>query len=101
MGIELRYDAPSERVCVAGIAADSPAISPATSPAKGRSAQGGLKVGKVGDLGGVGLKVGDVLLAIDGVRAVDVQTAAEVLRMAAGRVEVRVQRCDGYGGDCG
>ena len=77
MGIELRYDAPSERVCVAGIAADSPAISPAISPAKGRRrgtsegrqarAQGGLKVG---DLGGGGLRVGDVLLAIDGWRAV-------------------------------
>ena len=80
MGIELRYDAPSERVCVAGIAADSPA--------------------KENQLGGGGLSVGEVLLAIDGVRAVDVQTAAEVLRMAAGRVEVHVQRCDGYGGDC-
>ena len=55
VGIELRYDAPSERVCVAGIAADSPAISPA----------------KDSQLGGGVLKVGDVLLAkIDGVRAV-------------------------------
>ena len=77
VGIELRYDAPSERVCVAGIAADSPAMFPTISPAKGRRrgtsegrqarAQGGLKVG---DLGGGGLRVGDVLLAIDGWRAV-------------------------------
>ena len=102
VGLDLRYDEASGRVRVASIAADS--------PAKENQLGGGLKVGLNADSRrgldageGLGLRAGDVLLAIDGVRAVDVQTAAEVLRMAAGRVEVRVLRCDnhgGYGSDC-
>ena len=98
VGLDLRYDEASGRVRVAGIAADS--------PAKENQLGGGLKVGLNADSRrgldageGLGLRAGDVLLAIDGVRAVDVQTAAEVLRVATGRVEVRVLRsCGGYGG---
>lgn len=43
-----------------------------------------------------GLAVGDVLLAVNGVRAVDVETAVAVLRMVEGTVTLRTLR---YGGD--
>ena len=59
MGIDLRYDEASGRVRVAGIAADSPA----------RDSENQLGGGLKEDLGR-GLKSGDVLLAIDGWRAV-------------------------------
>ena len=78
--LELCYDAPSGRVRVVGIAADSPARAAAANSQPG----------------GGGLVVGDVLLAVNGVRAVDVETVAAVMDMVARRVEVRVLR---FGGD--
>ena len=72
-GIELMFDAPSGRVRVEKIADGSPAKAV-----------------------GSGLAVGDMLLAVNGVRAVDVETGAAVLKMVERRVELRVLR---YGGD--
>ena len=62
MGIDLRYDETSGRVRVAGIAADSPAFP------RENQLGGGLKEDSGRGLSG--LKSGDVLLAIDGWRAV-------------------------------